>query len=66
MVDCEQRGKEQVVHVDRIRLRHPQLLRGETSQLNELVEQESPSDIVELKEPDVVDDFDSENHQIGD
>lgn len=24
-VDCGQRGKKQVVHVDRIRLRHPQL-----------------------------------------
>lgn len=65
-VDCGQRGKEQVVHVDRIRLRHPQLLRGESSQLDELVERESPNDIVELKEPDVVDDFDSENNQIGD
>lgn len=65
-VDCGQRGKEQVVHVDRIRLRHPQLLRGESSQLDGLVERESPNDIVELKEPDVVDDFDSENNHIGD
>lgn len=39
-VHCVLKGKKQVVHVDRIRLRHPQLLRGESSQLDEVVEQE--------------------------
>lgn len=65
-MDCGQKDKEQVVHVDRIRLRNPRLLRGETSELNELVQQESPDDIIELKEPTVVDDFESQNNHIGD
>jgi hypothetical protein len=30
-VDCGTRGREQIVHVDRLRVQHPQVLRGETS-----------------------------------
>ena len=29
-VDCGTRGRDQIIHVDRLRVQHPQVLRGET------------------------------------